>query len=1194
MNKSIFRNSDGRKQKTMTLQQKIDTAQKRKAKARAEAVLEPVTVSPVADMNPAYTAIGLVLRAIVLFIGIFGLNLFFCDAAKIVILNGAAADNITVSVSFLLVWSIVMTLLSMLLSLHKILRAVSPVIVLGAGAAYMFTTFADPVGFVMESARRFVDLIFQNMASAGYTTYMQYISTEGYSYDQTLLVKFAIAALIIIVGIVLGMSMAKRVHAVPVAIVCLIYLVPVFMFNITRTNKGLALSLIFICGAVALYLFDCIYGGIFAAAKAKRDAKKAKKLAKKNAKKAAKAAKRALKNSAAMAYNTAVEAGMSKANAKKARAAVFAKDKAEKEAAKKAEKARIAAEKEAKAEAKKAAKEAKKAAKLAKAEEKKKNRARAAAVKKSKNKDDAAAYAAEKKTSRANAAVIRREKLKEKNAPEVKSIKTRAASGFAGGMAMLIAFLAIWIPLAAVKKNFPIIDVINNKMQLVRTYVTAYLMGDDVDLNSLAMYGGVAELNPRTVNFETPQYRGQKLFSAEAGYAAPVYLRSWIGSNYSLETDFWSSADADEVIEYRDRFGSAYTPDNITYFFNKYVYPNALEVNKVDQYRNLDNFGFRVFQVHITRSSGTSRILFVPSIMNAGLGIMERGSIESTSRKYSAYYDGIYSSRFFDEGATYSVSSFNPVMKDPNLGVNLEGSIRYYNLAKDYALTIDTITAEQSGNILFKEDKEYTYDTELGELKFAGSDLSFLIDMFEEDIAQFGYKYKAQNFVEMYLNMTSAERKTFHNSYDKELNYRDYTETTYRTTFGSEKIAALADQILDEAGIVKLEKYEHDKSKFENLSENQLKRKSAYELYGNSWGSWFTDKAGNVVPRHEAVMAVINYLRNNYTYTLDPDCPQTELLDEEGNVVLDEEGNPVMTDLIEADSNLEAFLFDIKQGYCIHFATSAVALLREMGFAVRYDEGYIVNGWNRTYDPEAVSTYRTSVRDYDAHSWIEVYYPAMGWVLYECTPGFCEEMYDSNTGDSSSSSSSGGLDRSKITVQDPVIEEEEIEVSLGIGEDVDYTALYIALGVVGGAILLIVIVWTVLKIRAGRAMDKRRKLAADAKNELKYQSGEVDIHTYTREITDAIFDIFEGLGCPPETGELPTEYALRINEDYTDISKYRITEIMEIIEKEEFGGHVNFKELTRMSEYLTEITSSIYSALPFLEKFRMRYLLNVI
>ena len=1191
MNKLAKTPGKGKKRKSGSLEQKIDAAQKRKAKLHASATLPPMTVSPSREMTTPYTIVGMVFRALVLFMGVCGMMLFFGDAAKLVILNDAKADSIVVDTSFVVLMSALITLVMMALSLHKISRILSPFVLAGGIAAYMFGSYAEPIGFVKESFRRLFDLVLTNMADAGYTTYMQYVTEEPYSYDEELLVKFAVGTIIIVTGIVLGYAMSRRVYAAPVAITCALYMVPVFMFNLTRTNKGLGLALIFICGAVALYLFDGIYGGFFKIRKDKKAAKKAAKKAKKDAKKAKKAAKLALRNSAAVAYNTAIEAGMPRSAAKKARDAVFAKDKKEKEDAARAEAARIKYEKQQKLEAKRAAKEEKAAARLAKKEEAKKLRAKAAAVKKSKNADDAAAFKQEKANARSAARAAKKEANKDVHEAKVKKFKTVAAGGYAGVMAMIIAFLSISIPMAAVQKNFPIIDFINNRMQLVRTYVTAYLMGDDVDLNSLAMYGGVAELNPRNITFDTPRYTGQKLFSVESGYAAPVYMRSWIGTDYDMENDHWTSADSDEVLAYRERFGASYTPDNISYFFNKYVYPNALDIKKVDQYRNLDDYGFRVFQLHVTRTSGTSKILFVPSVMNAGLGIMDHGSIEHTEKKYSAFYDGIYSSRFFGEGTTYSTSSFNPVLKSEKLAQNFEGSIEYYNLAKTYADTIDIITEEISGNILYDETREYTYETPLGEMKFAGSDLSFLIPQFDEDVAELGYKYKAESFVELYLAMTSAERKTFHNSYEKELNYRDYTEETYRTTFGSEAISELADQILADAGIVQNEKYVHDKTKQANMNENQLKRLSAEERYGNVYDSWFTDTAGNVIPRHEAIMAVINHLRYNYEYTLDPECEQVELLDEDGNVVLNEAGEPIMVDYVESPTNLEAFLFEVKQGYCVHFATSAVALLRELGFAVRYDEGYIAAGWNRTYDPAAVSTYRTSVRDYDAHSWVEVYYPAIGWVTYECTPSYCEEMYDLEDL-SGSSSSSSGIDQNKVTVTPEVIPDEVVEIELG--EETDYTALFIAIGVVVALLVILSIIWTILKVRASRAIAKRRKLIEEAKDERRYYDGQTDIHQYARDITDCIFDIFDGLGCPHETGELPTEYALRIDADYADISKHKITDIMTIIEKEEFGGTLTFRELTTLAEYLHEIISSIYAGLPAMQKLRMRYFMDVI
>ena len=115
MNKAIKGKFNGKKQKTLSLQQKIDAAQKKKAKMRAEAELAPITVSPAANMTTAYTVVGFILRTLVMFIGVFGMNLFFADAVKIVILNGAKADNIVLETGFLVLWSVLVTVITMAL-----------------------------------------------------------------------------------------------------------------------------------------------------------------------------------------------------------------------------------------------------------------------------------------------------------------------------------------------------------------------------------------------------------------------------------------------------------------------------------------------------------------------------------------------------------------------------------------------------------------------------------------------------------------------------------------------------------------------------------------------------------------------------------------------------------------------------------------------------------------------------------------------------------------------------------------------------------------------------------------------------------------------------------------------------------------------------------------------------------------------
>jgi hypothetical protein len=217
----------------------------------------------------------------------------------------------------------------------------------------------------------------------------------------------------------------------------------------------------------------------------------------------------------------------------------------------------------------------------------------------------------------------------------------------------------------------------------------------------------------------------------------------------------------------------------------------------------------------------------------------------------------------------------------------------------------------------------------------------------------------------------------------------------------------------------------------------------------------------------------------------------------------------------------------------------------------------------------------------------------MGWVTYEVTPSYAEDMYDIASGDSTSTSS--GINQNKVTVKEELPEvDETIDILFGEEEEIDYTLVIIVIAVVLFVLLTLSITWTVLKVRADKAITKRRELVEAAKNEMKWQNGETDVHGSARAIIDCIFDVFEGLGCPPELGELPTQYAARLDEDYTDISKHKITDVMNIIEKEEFGGRLTFRELSTLAEYLHEIQSSVYAALPAGQKLRMRYFMNVI
>jgi hypothetical protein len=76
---------------------------------------------------------------------------------------------------------------------------------------------------------------------------------------------------------------------------------------------------------------------------------------------------------------------------------------------------------------------------------------------------------------------------------------------------------------------------------------------------------------------------------------------------------------------------------------------------------------------------------------------------------------------------------------------------------------------------------------------------------------------------------------------------------------------------------------------------------------------------------------------------------------------------------------LAAFLFDGMAAHCEYFATSMVVLARSAGIPARFVAGYLRgerSRFSRSY----------TVRQSDAHSWVEVYFPGHGWVPFEPTP----------------------------------------------------------------------------------------------------------------------------------------------------------------------------------------------------------------
>lgn len=122
---------------------------------------------------------------------------------------------------------------------------------------------------------------------------------------------------------------------------------------------------------------------------------------------------------------------------------------------------------------------------------------------------------------------------------------------------------------------------------------------------------------------------------------------------------------------------------------------------------------------------------------------------------------------------------------------------------------------------------------------------------------------------------------------------------------------------------------------------------------------------------YDKVKLLENYLQTNYRYTNQPN--------DKGKT---------------GGDFVDRFLFETKEGYCDYFSTAMAILTRSIGMPARWVKGYATGTSEMPDIPsqitsslsEGPNTY--TVRNADAHSWVEVYFPGWGWMPFEATSGY--------------------------------------------------------------------------------------------------------------------------------------------------------------------------------------------------------------
>ncbi len=150
-------------------------------------------------------------------------------------------------------------------------------------------------------------------------------------------------------------------------------------------------------------------------------------------------------------------------------------------------------------------------------------------------------------------------------------------------------------------------------------------------------------------------------------------------------------------------------------------------------------------------------------------------------------------------------------------------------------------------------------------------------------------------------------------------------------------------------------------------------------------------------------------------------------------------------DLDELDKGtdpVEYFLTEGHEGYCVHFASAGVLILRAIGVPARYAEGYLLK--RQAFLEGEDGVYTAVVLDRNRHAWAEIYLNHVGWIPIEMTNGILDgseglPVQVEDIPGQQSQAVSGGLEETVQGTEEMPEEEEQdtAEISESSGESVE-------------------------------------------------------------------------------------------------------------------------------------------------------------
>ncbi|MBQ4140365.1 MAG: hypothetical protein IJD70_03415 [Clostridia bacterium] len=1177
----------------------------KKEHKRRSAILPPskrpiICPPDCSDAANKHVVIGIALRVLIILVAVIGVAMFVSEAFGFDMTQGYLTEKkiedyagVTAGTgfSFIARWALLFVGALALCSLWKYGKFIGiPVII----AAILIPTLPNPIQYIYEA------VLTAYNGALGHMKYMGFFAMEinQISVTHTMgtpeeLVRTAVALFTLLTALIFVPSLIKRTRIILPGIFSAALMILIFVYNLSRSNWALALIAASFCGLIVMYVYDRIYiaapkpnetdetGNIFGeveepALPERLLNKKAEKEAKAEAKKAKKAEKKARKEGKRITVDQEISEYF--ADSKPARA----------------KKVKLTPEQ-------------KKEAELAK-------------------KEARAEMREQKLEERRALAALHKHRL---------NILLRRASigGFAGAGIMLLSLVILAVPAMSTKGSFETIPAIDEKLEYYREYVTALLMGDDPALDLLAFEGDANNFSPRTTMASPRYYTYEPLMTVESNFSSNIYLRGWIATDYV--DGVWMTADpkSEALEKYRSLFATNDdASESIYYNFFKVMTDDGVfedDRDVTELIKRLDKYGYTIAQVNIKREEDFSDvILYMPSYHirkycpygtsstgNATNFLRQYGLSEASEISYANYFDGLYTSYRVTKNGTdgYAAVAMLTNMRYDNFHYNVANLIAEYNQTR-LALTNGKTVVEKNasderlgkfsvtlydGTVVEYEVISVAEDgTKILHIKQPVGTAVYTIapdgtvkrDMIDTPIEydQDGnliqyYAPKLDRTIVYFEALDSTAQWQFNRQATLLDKYTPFVYETYTKKSGSAIISDLYREIIENA-VVKEEHKDPVPADF-SLAANKSEYKYNKNKETYSFVSAVTDR--NVyVQRHELVMEIINYLCDDekFTYTLYPTVPGEE------NTL----------------DGIETFLTVTHEGYCVQFASSLALLLREAGIPARYVEGYIASGMRNNRGEEAVSRFKTTVRDADAHAWVEVWFDGIGWVQYEATPEYYDAMYVNRSG------SQGSVTR-PITPPDDSEEDPEEEPDDEFGGLTDYEIeqmleeqrrealralikkIIIISAISLAVITAITVFFAIVLKRAKKSRREREEILSELHN-TDVKKGIVPDREKVRRTGEMIMNLLRECGFTPQNGEFSSDFAARVaaecerelavaapEENLTEFEAPRhplreaeVVRIFEAIAAEEFGNGAPARELPGMARLYYRLHSTLY------------------